>query len=276
MGIYDQPNSWQCGPFALKHGLLAHGVFVHEEDITTVAGTTETDGTDDRQLMRAALAFGGVLQCRRYRTPFGARRVLAQLLAAEIPVLLCVDQWDHWVTAVNADAEHVVVLDSHYDTVVHLEPWGPFVRRIAYRDPRGSWLHRLPVYDLHPLSVRGETGLRMALTPPRARRLLEAPAEVRGALDTYAQRLAPFAARNGRGNGAVALAPWLAALQRDLAAETGAGTVESFALAAEVFGIRCDAAGLREVARLVRDNGRAPATAVPYQREHPRTLAVAS
>src|SRR3989304_3926838 len=140
MGLYDQPNSWQCGPFALKHGLLAHGVFVHEEDITKVAGTTEADGTDDRQLMRAALAFGGVLQCRRYRTVFGARRALAPLLAAEIPVLLCVDQWDHWVTAVSADAEHVVVLDSHYDTVVRLGPWAPVVRRIAYRAPRGGWV----------------------------------------------------------------------------------------------------------------------------------------
>jgi hypothetical protein len=222
------------------------------------------------------VAFGGVLQCRRYRTPFGVRRALAQLLAAQVPVLICVDQWDHWVTAVHADAEHVVLLDSHYDTVVRLEPWGPFVRRIAYRNPRGSWLRHLPVYDLHPLSVRGETGLRMVLPPPRARRLLEAPAEVRGALDTYAQRLAPFAARNGRSSGAVALASWLAAHQRDLAAQTDAGTVDSFALAAEVFGIRCDPAGLGDVARVVRDTGRAPALAVSIQREHPRTLAAAS
>jgi hypothetical protein len=278
MGIYDQPNSWQCGPFALKHGLLAHGVFVHETDITGVAGTTEADGTDDRQLARAALAFGGVLQVLRFRTAFGARRALGRMLRANTPVLLCVDQWDHWVTAVSADAQHVVVLDSHYDTVVRLEPWNGFVRRIAYRAPRGTWLRRLPVYDLHPLAVRGETGLRLALTPPRARRLLEVPPAVRGALDAYAQRLAPFAARNGRTSGAVSLAGWLADRRPDLTAGGGAVDIEPFALAAELFGIRCDPAALKSVLRVVREGG--PAPALPYpdpgQREQRPPLAVAS
>jgi hypothetical protein len=276
MGIYDQPNSWQCGPFALKHGLLAHGVFVHEEDITKIAGTTESDGTDDRQLARAAKAFGGVIECRRFRTAFGARRALARLLAAQVPVLLCVDQWDHWVTAVGADAEHVAVLDSHYDTVVRLEPWEPLMRRVAYRDPHGSWLHRLPVYDLHVLAVRGETGLKLTLTPAHARRVLAAPAAVRGALDTYAQRLAPYAARNGRSSGAVALARWLADRTPDLAAQVDAGTLASFALAAEVFGIRCQPSDLGDVVRVVRESGCTAAPAIPYQQQHPTTLAAAS
>jgi len=282
MGIYDQPNSWQCGPFALKHGLLAHGVFVHEEDITAVAGTSEADGTDDRQLARAAQAFGGVLQLHRHRTVFGARRALRRLLAANTPVLLCVDQWEHWVTAVGADADHVVVMDSHYDTVVRLEPWRPFLRRIAYRDPHRGWVHRLPVYDLHPLAVRGETGLRLALSPARARRVLAAPAGVRSGLDTYAQRLAPFAARNGRLSGAVSLAGWLADRRPELAtAEAAGGGVEPFALAAEVFGIRCEPSGLPDVLRVVREGEGAPPPARPHRgvrpgRERAAGLAAAS
>jgi hypothetical protein len=275
MGIYDQPNSWQCGPFALKHGLLAHGVFVHEADITRVAGTTETEGTDDRQLMRAALAFGGVLQFQRYRSAFAARRALGRLLAANTPVLLCVDQWDHWVTAVGADAEHVVVMDSHYGTVLRLERWATLLRRVAYRDPHGGWLRRFPVYDLHPLAVRGETGLRMALTPARTRRLLDAPAVVRSSLDAYARRLAPCAARNGRASGAVSLARWLADRKPDLELTADAQTLEAFALAAEVFGIKCDAAGLREVLGVVREADSAPAPALPFPDSHPG-IAVAS
>jgi len=269
MGIYDQPNSWQCGPFALKHGLLAHGVFVHEADITKVAGTSETDGTDDRQLARAALAFGGVLQLDRYRTAFGARRALSRLLAWNTPVLLCVDQWDHWVTAVGADADHVVVMDSHYDTVVRLEPWGPFLRRIAYRDPHGTWLHRRPVYDLHPLAVRGETGLRLALTPARAARLLTAPATIRGTLDTYAQRLAPYAARNSGRSGAVSLAGWLADRQTDLLTDAERAAVEPFALAADLFGIRCETTGLADVLRAVRESMAAEAVVTPFREPRP-------
>jgi hypothetical protein len=136
------------------------------------------------------------------------------------------------------------------------------------------------VYDLHPLAVRGETGLRLELTPGRARRLLEAPAAVRRGLDGYAERLAPFAARNGRSSGAVSLASWLAERRPDLAAGSDPGSVEPFALAAELFGIRCDAAELRAVARVVREGGGTPALPLPYretgQREHHPPLAAAS
>lgn len=53
MGIYKQPNKWQCGPFALKHGLLMRGMLASEWEIGKVAGTTPL-GTDETQLERAA------------------------------------------------------------------------------------------------------------------------------------------------------------------------------------------------------------------------------
>ena len=45
MGIYPQPNTWQCGPFALKHALLTLGIVEHERKLTRVSGANE-DGAD--------------------------------------------------------------------------------------------------------------------------------------------------------------------------------------------------------------------------------------
>jgi hypothetical protein len=252
MGLYDQPNSWQCGPFALKHGLLAYGIFAHEDAIAEAAGSTAAHGTDERQLRETARGYGCALQVERYHSAFAARRALARLLADHTPVLLCVDQWDHWVTAVGADQAHLVVLDSHYDTVVRVEPWEPYLRRLGYRHRLWTWGPAVAWYDLHPLRARGETGMRLALTPDRARRLLEAPAAFRTALDEYARQLTPFAAHNGRRSGAFALAPWLDANRGTLADTVPEDTLSYLAFTAELFGVRADTDGVRDLARVLR------------------------
>lgn len=255
MGIYDQPNSWQCGPFALKHGLLAYGIFAHEDALAEAAGSTATFGTDERQLTRTAREYGCVLQLERYRSMFTARRALARLLADHTPVLLCVDQWDHWVTAVGADEAHLVVLDSHYDTVVRLEPWEPFLRRLAYRHRRWAWAPRIAWYDLHPLRTRGETGMRLALTTERARRLLEGPAAFRTSLDEYARQLTPFVAHNGRRSGAFPLGPWLEANRGAFTDLVPRETLECLAITADLFGVRADLEGVRDLSRVLRVRG---------------------
>lgn len=276
MGIYDQPNSWQCGPFALKHGLLAYGIFAHEDALAKAAGSTETNGTDERQLRATARGYGCTLQVERYHSAFTARRALERLLADHTPVLLCVDQWDHWVTAVGADQGHLVVLDSHYDTVVRVEPWEPYLRRLGYRHRLWNWGPAVAWYDLHPLRARGETGMRLALTPEQARRLLDAPPAFRTALDEYARQLTPFAAHNGRRSGAFALAPWFETNRAMLAEAVPEDTLSSLAFTAELFGVRADAEGVRDLTRVLR--ARAVERRVPVRavRERDEELAAAS
>jgi hypothetical protein len=251
MGIYEQPNSWQCGPFALKHALVARGVFVHENEITRVAGSTEALGTDELQLTRAALQFGGLMQTQRHHTAFAARRALSRLLVDHVPVLLCVDQWDHWITAVGADREHVVVFDTHYATVLRLEPWDALLRRLAFRHRVRYWPWQLKWYDLHPLHVRGETGLQLALTPERARHLI-ADGTLWPCLDEWAQLIQPHAVRNGRRSGAFALASWLEERAGQLEPTTPEGRLAQLAQTADLFGVRTDLSGAHAVLRSLK------------------------
>lgn len=198
MAIYGQPNSWTCGPFALKHGLLALGVFAREDDLARMAASTERHGTDEPGLRRAARAHGVELRLRRATEPRAAGEELRRWLGSGVPVLLCLDQWEHWVTAVAVEGDQMVVFDSKYDAPLRIESWGQLMERLACRRrPRwGLWTRTL--YDVHPITPRRPPRLRLALTAARARHLLQTEnATLARRWDECARRLAPLAVTPG-------------------------------------------------------------------------------
>ena len=198
MALYGQPNSWTCGPFALKHALLAFGVFAREDELASAAGSTERLGTDERGLRRAARLHGAELRVVREMRPQPARETLGAWLDTGIPVLLCLDQWDHWVTAVGADADQVVVFDSKYDAPLRSEPWEGVLDRLACRRSQLGGLWTRTLYDLHPILPRHRPRLRLALSLERARHLARAEnARLASRWDEYARALAPFALSPG-------------------------------------------------------------------------------
>ena len=158
-----QPNTWLCGPFALKHALLVLGVSADERHLAKLAGTDQT-GTDEIELARAARHFGCELGFVRQREPEPARRDLARFLTTGLPVLLCIEQWDHWVVAVHEDDGMFVVLDSRAPAVFRILPWEYLRGLLVYGDGR-----RTGVYDLHPLEPREARLPRPLFTVERAR-----------------------------------------------------------------------------------------------------------
>jgi hypothetical protein len=169
--IYAQPNSWQCGPFALKHALLMYGCVAHEDELARLAGSTESVGTDELGLERALRPFGGTLKIVRRRTRRGARAHLERWLARGVPVLLCVDQWDHWITAVADLKHHVALFDSHFDNAVfRAEPWDRLLDRMVFRRRwlQGAWTSS--VWDLHPVLLPAPAAPRRLPADRLARR----------------------------------------------------------------------------------------------------------
>lgn len=155
----------------MKHALLAHGIFAHENDLTRIAGSSTELGTDERQLARAARLHGCELPVVRRGSAAGARHELVTHLAHGTPVLLCVDNWDHWITAVAMHGEDVVVFDSHYDMPLRVEPWDALADRLGFRMRRLRGMWTTTLYDLMPL-VRCGGSHRLDLTPERLEHLL--------------------------------------------------------------------------------------------------------
>ena len=170
MGIYPQPNAWLCGPFALKHALLLLGIRADEHALATLAGTTE-EGTDEEELARAAQRFGCTLGTSRYVDAESCHQALVTYVTDGVPTLLCIEQWDHWVTAAHEDDGTFVILDSRHPAVFRLLPW-EYLRHLLVFHP-GSGHAERGIYDLHPLRPVQSGRLKPALTVDRARFLQE-------------------------------------------------------------------------------------------------------
>jgi hypothetical protein len=168
VGFYPQPNEWTCGPFALKHALVALGRLADENHISSIAHTHWWSGTDEVRLARAAREFDCDLPLIRRRDPDLARGALIRYSRQRIPVLLCVDDWGHWITVVRYEASRFVVLDSRHDPVLNIMDWPRLRNRWRYLDWEYDEEDPPALYDLHPVKPRFREAVKAQFSVQRA------------------------------------------------------------------------------------------------------------
>ncbi len=172
MGLYPQPNKWQCGPFALKHALTMLGKIADEKHISRVAGAHWWNGADEIKLTRAAKAYGCDMTMLRLRDPLRAQRELLLSLKRGHPALLCVDGWGHWITVVGAERGEIISIDSSRAPVVRVDSWRRLERRWAYHRPiKGHPEVQEILYDIHSVVPRFRVRTKARFSLERARYL---------------------------------------------------------------------------------------------------------
>jgi hypothetical protein len=149
------------------------GVLKDEKDISKVAGSHWWHGTDDLQLARAARKFNTDMLMVRRHDQAQAKAELTRYLRRGIPVLLCVDEWSHWLTAVNVEQGKFILLDSRAKEVVTIASWPTLRRMWVYHeddDVDDTEVHTY--YDLHPVvpRFRRQSKAQFSLTRARALR----------------------------------------------------------------------------------------------------------
>ncbi len=204
MGIYNQPGEWECGPFALKHALLMRGMLASEWEIIGRAGA-RVDGTDETQLESAARHYGCELPTIRTADADAARQELTTHLRDGTPCLLCVDGWDHWVTAVHEEKGQFILLDSVKPEVIVVVDWPQLRDLWVYHDEDGD------LYDLHPLVVENRVPKRARFSLERAQRLRQPENHGLAQLwDVYVEDLiAICGSQDSRGGRSLALGEFL-------------------------------------------------------------------
>jgi hypothetical protein len=165
VGLYPQPNEWTCGPFALKHALVALGCLTDEDDISSVAHPHWAAGTDEIKLARAARAFDCELPVIRKTDAERARLALVRHVEARVPVLLCIDDWGHWVTVVRHEADRFVVLDSMDGPVLQVLGWPELKNRWRFVDDDGAGK---TLFDLLPVKPRFRVTAKAQFSVDRA------------------------------------------------------------------------------------------------------------
>lgn len=169
MGFHEQPNDFTCGPFALKHALLVLGRVVSGEEIAKRAGTHWWAGTDEIGLARAGHAFGCDIFLERLRNPERARKVLQSYLQRRIPVLLCVDDWEHWIAVLHVERAGFVVADSDMDPVLNVLTWPQLHRRWRYFDRDYDEVEPPVLYEMYPVQPKFRVAIRANLSVARVR-----------------------------------------------------------------------------------------------------------
>jgi hypothetical protein len=167
VGLYEQPNDWTCGPFALKHALVTLGRLADEDSISEVAHPHWWAGTDEIKLARAARHFDCDLPFVRRTDPERAYSSLVRYINQRLPVILCVDDWGHWVTVVRHEQERFVVIDSREEPVLKVLSWPQLRNRWRYEefDERDQ---PVGLFDLHPVRPRFRVTVKAQFSVARA------------------------------------------------------------------------------------------------------------
>lgn len=159
-GFYPQPNEWTCGPFALKHAMVTLGRAVEAVEIANTARTHWWSGTNEIRLARAARSFDCDLVLERSRHAEEARKRLVKHLREQVPVLLCVDEWTHWITVVGVEGRRFLVIDSEQDPVLTIHTWPQLRARWCYRDVDFDRDTPPVLYDLHAIVPRFKSAVK--------------------------------------------------------------------------------------------------------------------
>ncbi|CAN5849298.1 hypothetical protein BH11MYX3_BH11MYX3_07860 [soil metagenome] len=168
-GFYPQPNEWTCGPFALKHALLALGRMVDVSQISTTAKTHWWSGTNEIQLARAARAFECDLVLERRSDAEQARKVLVKHLREQTPVLLCVEEWSHWITVLRSEDSRFVVVDSQDEPLLSVRTWPQLRNCWRYRDVDYAKDNPPILYDMMAVTPRFKTTVKADFSVDRVK-----------------------------------------------------------------------------------------------------------
>jgi hypothetical protein len=139
MSFYPQPYKYQCGPFALKYGLVMLGRFENEREIGKRAGSTWWYGTDEIGLAKAAKSFECKMKYFRRETPDEAIKALTDHLKLGLPCILSVDNWEHWFTVINEQQGKFIVVDSGLDKVIVIYSSHQLLKRWKYIDEESNF-----------------------------------------------------------------------------------------------------------------------------------------
>lgn len=127
-----QSTQASCGPACLRNALHCHGINRSEQELEQLAGTTATEGTPPRGMLKALKAVSvehpevspGVLS--ETRRDVAILKLVAALQAGHVGIL-CADEYEHWILAFGllGLGERIIihVCDSaENEMILHLRP----------------------------------------------------------------------------------------------------------------------------------------------------------
>jgi hypothetical protein len=116
--VRGQDSQANCGPYALMNALRAIGIMRTREELEVLCGTTMTDGTPPRKILRAVSKIEGCypVKLREKRRDIALLRLRGALDQGRPVVLVWHDSegnpGGHWVAAVGMLGDRYLIADA--------------------------------------------------------------------------------------------------------------------------------------------------------------------
>jgi ABC-type bacteriocin/lantibiotic exporter with double-glycine peptidase domain len=123
-----QSRKFSCGSTALGNALEVYGIFKSEEYLSEVC-KTNINGTSSAGLRAGIQAVGCSAIDIKLRDASEARKKLEECLVLGHPVILCVDDWSHWVALVGHINSKAIIADSASVHLVEYFKWPDLMTR---------------------------------------------------------------------------------------------------------------------------------------------------
>ena len=111
----------------------------------------------------------------RRKKALRAHHALLLSLRRGYPALLCVDNWNHWMTVVGAEKDKIIYIDSRKAPVVNISSWRQLKDRWIFVDSDQEKPQKVEVmFDLHPVIPKFRVRSKARFSLVRARYLRRA------------------------------------------------------------------------------------------------------
>ena len=107
-----QQSTYTCGPASIRNALRALGKKVSELKVRQYSSTTKEDGTNPECMCNAIAGLGYV--ARDFSTYNSAEAInwLTGALANSQPIILSVDDEEHWIVSIGRIGDRFILIDS--------------------------------------------------------------------------------------------------------------------------------------------------------------------
>lgn len=107
-----QKQKWSCGAATVRNCLRVFGVRVPESQIRKYANTSKEFGTNEHGIINALQEWGCTVSEIHYSSKNKAWIWLHDTLQSGRPVIMAIDNWEHWILAVGSLGGYVCIFDS--------------------------------------------------------------------------------------------------------------------------------------------------------------------
>jgi ABC-type bacteriocin/lantibiotic exporter with double-glycine peptidase domain len=106
-----QRKGYWCGIASIANALEVLGIKRSQREIAKLCHVTEAAGTNETEMQRALLANGVQIDVNGEVVAQWALSWLDQHLTERGPVILCVDNDEHWVTVIGTCGDRFIIFD---------------------------------------------------------------------------------------------------------------------------------------------------------------------